>query len=127
MSLYLIALSKKAKIHIGDAKALYNGITAFAEMDLSGTISGREIKIGLCYGKIFQMEDPVNETNDVHLTLLGDFTADEISDVSHYISTLVEAAPGEGYKFLAGDVVRYNGGRQALDLLMQYEAKKRAH
>lgn len=118
--LYLIAMSKRAKVDIGDAQALYNGVTQFAEMNLSGKIIGREIKVGLCYGKIFQMDDPVNATNDVHLALLGDFTPLERGDVSHFISTIVEAMPGEEYSFLAGDMVRYNGGRQTLDLLMGY-------
>lgn len=118
--LYLVALSKKAKVDIGDAQPLYNGVKQFAEMNLSGKIIGREIKVGLCYGKIFQMDDPVNETNDVHLALLGDFSELERGDVTHFISTIVEAMPGENYTFLAGDMVRYNGGRQTLDMLMGY-------
>lgn len=121
--LYVIALSKKAKIHISDAQALYNGVKAFAEMDLSGKILGREIKVGLCYGKIFQMDDPVNECGDVHMTLLGDFSEAERSDVGRYISGIVEALPVEEYPFLAGDVVRYSGGRTALNLLFDYMAR----
>lgn len=121
--LYLIALSKKAKVSIHDAQPLYNGIKAFAEMDLAGKIHGREIKVGKCYGKIFQMDDTVNTSDETHLVLLGDFSADERHDAGKFISTIVEAMPVEEYKFLAGDVVRYNGGRQALDLLMGYMAR----
>lgn len=122
MTLYIIALSKRAKIHISDAQALYDGVKAFEGMQLSGAIQGREIKVGTCYGKIFQMDDPVNECDFVHMALLGDFTEDERGDVSHFISGIVEALPAEEYTFLAGDMVRYNGGRRALDLLMGYMA-----
>jgi hypothetical protein len=123
--LYIIALSKRKKIHIGDAQALYDGVKAFEGMQLSGTIEGHEIKVGTCFGKIFQMNDPVNTSDFVHLALLGDFTEAERADVGHFISGIVVALPAEEYPFLAGDMVRYNGGRGELDLLLNYMKQTR--
>jgi hypothetical protein len=125
--LYVIAMSKRHKVVQADGKPIIDGIKAFEGMQLGGTITGAEIKVGLCFGRIFQMDDSVNQCDDVHLVLLGDFTEDERSDMGRYFTSVAEATPVEEYKNLSGDVIRYAGGRQALDLLMGYISRKTKH
>ena len=124
---YVIAMSKRHKVLQADGTPIYDGIKAFEGMQLGGTITGAEIKVGNCFGRIFQMDDSVNETNDVHLVLLGDFNEDEQADMGRYFTSVVEAQPVEEYKNLSGDVIRYQGGRQALDLLMGYISRQTKH
>jgi hypothetical protein len=122
--LYIIAVSKKHRIKITDAQALYDGIKAFESMDLKGTIVARELEVGKYFGKLFQMDDATNECNDVHLVMLGDFKEAERIEMGRFFTPIVEAMPEEEYVNLSGDVLRYKGGRHALDLLMQYMKRK---
>lgn len=125
--LYVIAMSKRHKVLQADGTPIYDGIKAFEGMQLGGTITGAEIKVGTCFGRIFQMDDSVNECNDVHLVLLGDFSEAERIDMGRYFTSVTEAMPVEDYKNLSGDVIRYQGGRQALDLLMGYISRQTKH
>lgn len=125
--LYVIAMSKRHKVLQNDSQALFDGIKAFEALQLGGTVTGAEIKVGKCFGRIFQMDDSVNECNDVHLVLLGDFNDAERSDMGRYFTSVAEAQPVEEYKNLSGDVIRYAGGRQALDLLMSYISRQTKH
>lgn len=122
--LYIIAVSKKLRIKISDAEALFDGVKAFEGKELSGTISARELEVGKYFGKLFQMDDPVNECNDVHLVMLGDFKEHERLEMGRFFTPIVEAMPAEEYTNLSGDVLRYHGGRAALDLLMNYMKRK---
>lgn len=125
--LYVIAMSKRHKVLQKDATAIYDGIKAFEPMKLGGTITGAEIKVEKCFGRIFQMDDSVNECNDVHLVLLGDFNEAERLAMGRYFTGVNEAQVVEEYKNLSGDVLRYQGGRQALDLLMSYISRQTKH